>query len=195
MLTPARLEPMDAKALISQLADSARIAGRTLSVASGAQRKAVLLAIADAIEARSSEILSANEKDMEAGRSAGLNSSLLDRLLLTPERIKGIAGGARQVSELADPLGITLRQSTLPNGIELEQISVPFGVIGMVYEARPNVTVDAAVILLMSGNAALLRGSSSAAHSNEVLVRVMCEALASTSISPDVIQLVPSEDR
>jgi glutamate-5-semialdehyde dehydrogenase len=195
MLTPARLEPMDAKVLISNLADSARIAGRTLSVATGAQRKAALLAIADAIEARGAEILAANEKDMETGRSTGLNSSLLDRLLLTPERVKGIAGGARQVSELPDPLGITLRQSTLPNGIELEQISVPFGVIGMVYEARPNVTVDAAVILLMSGNAALLRGSSSAAHSNEVLVRVMREALASTSISPDVIQLVPSEDR
>ena len=186
---------MSAQKLISQLADSARIAARTLTVATGAQRKAALLAIADAIEARGAEILAANERDMEAGRSTGLNSSLLDRLLLTPERIKGIAGGARQVSELPDPLGITLRQSTLPNGIELEQISVPFGVIGMVYEARPNVTVDAAVILLMSGNAALLRGSSSAACSNEVLVRVMREALASTSISPDVIQLVPSEDR
>jgi glutamate-5-semialdehyde dehydrogenase len=132
---------------------------------------------------------------MEAGRAAGLNSSLLDRLLLTPDRVKGIASGARQVSQLPDPLGNTLRKSTLPNGIELEQISVPFGVIGMVYEARPNVTVDAAVILLMSGNAALLRGSSSAAHSNEVLVRVMRDALASTSISADVIQLVPSEDR
>jgi glutamate-5-semialdehyde dehydrogenase len=186
---------MDAKVLISNLADSARIAGRTLSVATGAERKAALQSIADAIESRSAEILAANGKDMESGRSAGLNSSLLDRLLLTPERIKGIAGGARQVSELPDPLGNTLRKSTLPNGIELEQISVPFGVIGVVYEARPNVTVDAAVILLMSGNAALLRGSSSAAHSNEVLVRVMREALASTPISPDVIQLVPSEDR
>ena len=186
---------MSAQLLISTLADSARIAGRTLSVSTGAQRKAALNVIADAIEARSAEILVANEKDMEAGRAAGLNSSLLDRLLLTPDRIKGIAGGARQVSQLPDPLGNTLRKSTLPNGIELEQISVPFGVIGMVYEARPNVTVDAAVILLMSGNAALLRGSSSAAHSNEILVRVMREALASTSISPDVIQLVPSEDR
>lgn len=186
---------MSAQQLIAQLADSARIAGRTLSVATGAQRKAALIAIADAIEARSAEILTANEKDMEAGRAASLNSSLLDRLLLTPERVKGMAGGARQVSDLPDPLGVTLRTSTLPNGIELEQISVPFGVIGMVYEARPNVTVDAAVILLMSGNAALLRGSSSAAHSNEVLVRVMRDALASTVISPDVIQLVPSEDR
>ncbi len=186
---------MSAQQLISQLADSARTAGRTLSISTGAQRKAALNAIADAIEARCAEILAANEKDMEAGRAAGLNSSLLDRLLLTSDRIKGIARGARQVSQLPDPLGNTLRKSTLPNGIELEQISVPFGVIGMVYEARPNVTVDAAVILLMSGNAALLRGSSSAAHSNEVLVRVMRDALASTSISPDVIQLVPSEDR
>ncbi len=181
--------------MISQLADSARAAGKTLSVSTGEQRKAALIVIADAIEARSAEILAANEQDMEAGRSAGLNSSLLDRLLLTPERVKAIAGGARQVSQLPDPLGNTLRKSTLPNGIELEQISVPFGVIGMVYEARPNVTVDAALILLMSGNAALLRGSSSAAHSNEVLVRVMRDALAKTSISPDVIQLVPSEDR
>ena len=186
---------MDAKGLISQLADSARLAGRTLCVSTGAQRKEALRVIADAIEARSAEILAANEKDMQAGRASGLNSSLLDRLLLTPERITGIAGGARQVSELEDPLGKTLRKSTFPNGIELEQISVPFGVIGMVYEARPNVTVDAAVILLMSGNAALLRGSSSAAHSNEILVRVMRDALATTLISPDVIQLVPSEDR
>jgi len=186
---------MDSMVLISDLADQARFAGRTLSIATGAQRKAALQSIADAIEVRSAEILEANEKDMTAGRAANLNSSLLDRLLLTPERIKGIAGGVRQVSELPDPLGNTLRKSTLPNGIELEQISVPFGVIGMVYEARPNVTVDAAVILLMSGNAALLRGSSSASHSNEILVRVMRDALATTSISPDVIQLVPSEDR
>jgi len=186
---------MNPQDLINALADKARQAGRTLSVSSGAERKAALEVIADAIESRSAEIIAANEKDMEAGRASGLNSSLLDRLLLTPERIKGIAGGARQVSQLPDPLGITLRKSTLPNGLELEQISVPFGVIGMVYEARPNVTVDAAVILLMSGNAALLRGSSSAAHSNDVLVRIMREALEDTKISPDVIQLVPSEDR
>ena len=186
---------MNPQELINELADKARAAGKTLNVSSGAERKEALEVIADAIESRSAEIVAANEKDMEAGRASGLNSSLLDRLLLTPDRIKGIAGGARQVSQLADPLGITLRKSTLPNGLELEQISVPFGVIGMVYEARPNVTVDAAVILLMSGNAALLRGSSSAAHSNEVLVRIMREALSDTKISPDVIQLVPSDDR
>ena len=186
---------MDAKALISQLADSARLAARTLSVATGAERKAALLVIADAIEAHCEQIISANELDMERGRAADLNPSLLDRLLLTPARVKGIADGARQVAALEDPLGKTLRESVLPNGIELKQISVPFGVIGLVYEARPNVTVDAAVILLMSGNAALLRGSSSAAESNQILVTVIRDALATTKISPDVIALVPSDDR
>ena len=186
---------MDAKALVSQLADSARTAARTLSVTSSGERKTALLAIADAIELRSAEIIEANEKDMERGRTSELNASLLDRLLLTPERVKGIADGARQVGALEDPLGKILRQSVLPNGIELKQITVPFGVVGMVYEARPNVTVDAAVILLMSGNAALLRGSSSAQESNQILVTVMRDALKTTKISPDVIQLVPSDDR
>jgi len=115
--------------------------------------------------------------------------------LLTPARIEGIANSAREVSKLPDPLGITLRHSTLPNGIDLQQITVPFGVIGMVYEARPNVSVDAAVILLASGNAALLRGSSSAASSNAALLKVMRDGLAKTAISPEVIQLVPSDDR
>ena len=186
---------MDATALISKLAGSARIAARTLNVATGAERRAALLSIADAIDLRSSEILTANEKDMSRGRAAGLNPSLLDRLLLTKARVAGIAEGARQVAALEDPLGKTLRQSVLANGIELQQITVPFGVIGMVYEARPNVTVDAAVILLMSGNAALLRGSSNAADSNQILVTVMRDALASTAISSDVVQLVPSDDR
>jgi glutamate-5-semialdehyde dehydrogenase len=115
--------------------------------------------------------------------------------LLNESRVAGIANGARLVADLPDPLGQVLRHSTLPNGLDLKQISVPFGVIGMVYEARPNVTVDAAVILLMSGNAALLRGSSTAAASNQILVTVMRDALANTKISPEVIQLVPSDDR
>ena len=186
---------MSAQELVGQLADTARRAARTLSAATSAQRKAALNAIADAVEAQSSRILAANEIDMERGRAEGLNSSLLDRLLLTPARIKGIAEGARNVASLEDPLGKTLRESVLPNGIQLRQLTVPFGVIGMVYEARPNVTVDAAVILLMSGNAALLRGSSSAEASNQVLVSVMRDALATTVISPDVIQLVPSDSR
>ena len=186
---------MSSQELVGHLADTARRAARTLTIASAAQRRAALLAIADAVDARSPEIIAANEKDMVRGHIAELNSSLLDRLLLNTERVAGIANGARQVAALDDPLGKILRESVLPNGIELKQVSVPFGVIGMVYEARPNVTVDAAVILLMSGNAALLRGSSSAADSNQILVTVMRDALATTVISPDVIQLVPSDDR
>lgn len=186
---------MSATQLVNSLADTARVAGRTLSVATGAERSAALNAIADAILAHSEQIIAANEEDMVRARAAQINSSLLDRLLLTPERVVAIANGARLVSKLPDPLGITLRHSTLPNGIDLQQITVPFGVIGMVYEARPNVTVDAAVILLMSGNSALLRGSSSAAASNQILVTVMRDALKATRISPDVIQLVPSDDR
>ncbi len=186
---------MSAEKIVADLASTARIAARTLSTATGAERKSALLAIAQSIETRSAEILSANEKDMEAARAEKMHPQMQDRLLLTEERVKAIASGARLVAELPDPLGIILRESTLPNGLELKQVSVPFGVIGMVYEARPNVTVDAAVILLMSGNSALLRGSSSAQHSNAILVQVMRDALATTKISPDVIQLVPSEDR
>lgn len=186
---------MNAEAVVAELAQKARKASRTLSTATGAERKAALEAIAQGIESRSAEILAANELDMASARAEDMHPQMQDRLLLNSERIAGIAGGARQVAALADPLGQTLRKSTLANGLELEQISVPFGVIGMVYEARPNVTVDAAVILLMSGNAALLRGSSSAHHSNEILVNVMKDALATTKISPDVLQLIPSEDR
>jgi glutamate-5-semialdehyde dehydrogenase len=186
---------MNAEAVVAELAQKARKASRSLSTATGAERKAALEAIAQAMESRSTEILAANELDLVAARAEKMHPQMQDRLLLNSERIAGIAGGARQVAALPDPLGRTLRKSTLANGLELEQISVPFGVIGMVYEARPNVTVDAAVILLMSGNAALLRGSSTAHNSNEILVKVMKDALATTKISPDVIQLVPSEDR
>ncbi len=186
---------MDAVAIVSELALKARAAARTLSSSTGAQRKAALLAIADEIDKRSAEIVAANAKDIERAQADAMHPQTVDRLLLTPERVKGIANGARLVADLEDPLGHTLRESTLPNGLHLLQKSVPFGVIGMVYEARPNVTVDAAVILLMSGNAALLRGSSSAAASNQVLVNVMRDALATTKISPEVLQLVPSDDR
>ena len=181
--------------LVADLADKARKASRTLITAGYSKRQGALLSIADALEANMGEILEANKLDMERGKANGLNSSLLDRLALNPERIKDIATGARQVAALDDPLGIVLRQRTLSNGLKLTQVTVPFGVIGMVYEARPNVTVDAAVILLMSGNAALLRGSSSAQASNEVLVKVMRGALEAGDISSEVIQLIPSSDR
>ena len=186
---------MSATTTVAALADLARAAARTLTVATGAQRAAALYAIADEIESRSADILAANKVDIDRGVAEGMHPQLQDRLLLTAERIKGIANGARQVAALEDPLGNVLRERTLPNGLHLKQISVPFGVIGMVYEARPNVTVDAAVILLMSGNAALLRGSSTAASSNAILLEVMRSALAKTNISPDVLQLVPSDDR
>ena len=186
---------MDAAQIVAELALTARKAGRTLSTATGAERKAALYAIAEAIEKRSAEIVTANALDIERAKSEDMHPQMQDRLLLNASRVAGIANGARLVADLPDPLGQVLRHSTLPNGLDLKQISVPFGVIGMVYEARPNVTVDAAVILLMSGNSALLRGSSTAAASNKVLVDVMRDALATTNISPDVIQLVPSDDR
>jgi glutamate-5-semialdehyde dehydrogenase len=181
--------------LISNLADTARKAARTLVSAAYEERQKALLDIAAAIQERRSEIIAANNEDMERGKSSGLNSQLLDRLMLNDARIDGIAGGARKVAALPNPLGNVIRQRTLDNGLELTQVTVPFGVVGMVYEARPNVTVDAAVILLMSGNAALLRGSSSAEKSNEILVSIMRDALAKTSISPEVLQLIPSHDR
>jgi glutamate-5-semialdehyde dehydrogenase len=185
---------MDVDAKIARLAYRGRLAARTLSMATGSERQAALLAIADAVERRAPEILAANAEDMKRAHLEAMSAQLQDRLLLTPERIADIAGGTRQVANLPDPLGKTIRESTLPNGLHLRQVSVPFGVIGMIYEARPNVTVDAASILMMSGNAALLRGSSSAVASNEILVRIMRDALADTSISPDVVQLVPSDD-
>jgi glutamate-5-semialdehyde dehydrogenase len=181
--------------LIARLADTARRAGRSLVAATYEERQKALLKIADALQEHSAEIISANTQDMERGKASGLNSQLLDRLMLNGSRITGIAEGARKVAALPNPLGNILRHRTLENGLQLTQVTVPFGVVGMVYEARPNVTVDAAVILLMSGNSALLRGSSSAEKSNEVLISIMREALEQTSISPDVLQLIPVHDR
>jgi len=186
---------MEATAMIAELADKARLAARTLIAATDGDRVEALNRIADELRASEIEILAANAEDMANAVRDGMAESMQDRLLLTASRVAGMADGALSVSKLQSPLGKTLRESTLENGLHLKQITVPFGVVGMVYEARPNVTVDAAVILLMSGNAALLRGSSSAANSNQVLVTVMRRALSKTNISPDVIQLVPSNDR
>jgi glutamate-5-semialdehyde dehydrogenase len=186
---------MDATAIVSELALKARLASRSLSTATGEERSRALLGIADEIEAASDFILAANQEDMTRAKSENMHPQTQDRLLLTADRIKGISSGVRQVAALENPLGKIIRAKDLPNGLHLEQRTVPFGVVGMVYEARPNVSVDAAAILLASGNAALLRGSSSAASSNAALLKVMRDALAKTSISPEVIQLVPSDDR
>ena len=181
--------------MIAEIAKRARVAARTLANSTAEQRNQVLLNIADELEKNLDLILTANQKDMEAAKAAGINESLQDRLLLTKARITSMAQAARNIAKLPDPLGRVLVERNLDNGLNLKQKSVPFGVVGMVYEARPNVTVDAAVILIKSGNAALLRGSSTATHSNEVLVNVMKKAIASTKISEEIIQLIPSTDR
>ena len=186
---------MEATAVVDILAGLARVGARTLISASAAERADAVKKIADALVLNSDRILEANKEDLTRAEISGMQSSMVDRLLLSPKRIQEMADGARQVAALPDPLNRVINERTLGNGLHLKQLSVPFGVVGMVYEARPNVTVDAAAILLKSGNAALLRGSSSAASSNAVLIDIMREVLAGTSISPEVIQNIPSEDR
>ena len=173
----------------------ARLAARTLSSSTGAERNQLLLNIADELEKNLDLILKANQLDMDAAKNTGISSALQDRLLLTDKRIKEMAFATRDIAKLADPLGKVLVERNLENGLNLKQKSVPFGVVGMVYEARPNVTVDAAVILIKSGNAALLRGSSTASHSNKVLIEVMKKAFINTKISDEVLQLIPADDR
>ena len=181
--------------MIADIAKRARVAARTLANSTVSERNQILLNIADELEKNLDLILTANQLDMAAAKTAGVNESLQDRLLLTKARIISMANAARDITKLPDPLGRVLVERNLENGLNLKQKTVPFGVVGMVYEARPNVTVDAAVILIKSGNTALLRGSSSAAHSNEVLINVMKKAIANTKISEEIIQLIPSTDR
>ena len=186
---------MAATSVIESIAKSARLAARTLAGSTTEQRNQVLLNIADELEKNLTVILEANQLDMDLAKASGMNQSLQDRLLLTKTRVLSMANAAREITKLPDPLNRVLVDRNLENGLNLKQKSVPFGVVGMVYEARPNVTVDAAVILIKSGNAALLRGSASAANSNKILIDIMHKAFKETSISPDVIQLVPSDDR
>jgi len=186
---------MSATTMIAEIAKRAHIAARTLAASSGVERNQLLLNIADELEKNLDLILKANQIDMDAAKSAGISSSLQDRLLLTEKRIKEMAAATRDIAKLADPLGKVLVERNLDNGLNLKQKSVPFGVVGMVYEARPNVTVDAAVILIKSGNAALLRGSSTAANSNQALITVMKKAFVNTKISEEVLQIIPSDDR
>ncbi|MGW5073844.1 glutamate-5-semialdehyde dehydrogenase [Rhodococcus sp. NPDC004095] len=173
----------------------ARVASRTLALLTTAQKDAALHAAADAVLAATDTVLAANAVDVETARAAGTEESLIDRLRLTADRIDGIASGLRQVAGLADPIGEVVRGTTLPNGLEIRQLRVPLGVVGMVYEARPNVTVDAFGLALKSGNAALLRGSSSAKTSNAALVEVLRSALTAQGLPADAVQLLPSEDR
>jgi len=180
---------------VREQATRARVAAVELAATPRAVKDAALHALADALVARAGEVLAANEADLEAGRAAGLSAAILDRLALTQPRVAAIAGALREMAALPDPVGEVVRGSTLPNGLELRQIRVPFGVVGMIYEGRPNVTVDAAGICLKSGNAALLRGSSSAAQSNAALVSIMRDALTVAGLPADAVQLLDSSSR
>jgi glutamate-5-semialdehyde dehydrogenase len=173
----------------------ARGAGVELAPMSRARKDDALLAIADALEVRAREVVEANAKDVARAREAGTSDAIVDRLTLTPQRIRAIAADVRQIAGLPDPVGEVVRGSTLPNGLELRQIRVPLGVVGIIYEARPNVTVDAAALCLKSGNAVLLRGSSSAYESNRALVTVLRDAVGGAGLPADAIQLVPGDSR
>ena len=171
----------------------AREASHGLALATRAQKDAALLAMADALLARWSEVLDANADDVARAESDGTPANIVDRLRLTPQRLEDMARGLREVAALPDPVGEVVRGSTLANGLELRQVRVPFGVVGMIYEARPNVTADAAGICLKSGNAVLLRGSSSARSSNAAIVAVLRDAAVASGLEADVIQLVPGD--
>jgi glutamate-5-semialdehyde dehydrogenase len=175
------------------VAGRAREASHGLALATRAEKDRALHAMADALLARTDEILAANAEDVERAESGGTPANIVDRLRLTPDRLAAMAQGLRDVAGLPDPVGEVVRGSTLANGLELRQLRVPFGVVGMIYEARPNVTADAAGICLKSGNAVLLRGSSSARSSNTAIVAVLRDAVAAAGLDPDVVQLVPGD--
>ncbi|RYE74502.1 MAG: aldehyde dehydrogenase family protein, partial [Myxococcales bacterium] len=176
---------------VTAAATRAREAAHQLAVATRAVKDAALEAMAEALVAGQDAILNANDKDIEAARAEGVGDHLIDRLRLTPERLEGMAQGLRDVAGLPDPVGEVLRGSTLANGLELRQVRVPFGVVGIIYEARPNVTADAAGICLKSGNAVLLRGSASALNSNEAIVAALRDAVVTQGLPADCIQLIP----
>ncbi|WP_410788443.1 glutamate-5-semialdehyde dehydrogenase [Kribbella sp. C-35] len=178
---------------IIELARRARVASYALAEASRATKDAALHAMAAALRANTDAIVAANAKDVAAARDAGTPESTVDRLALNPARVDAMAAGLEQLAGLADPIGEVVRGYTLPNGLELRQVRVPFGVVGIIYEARPNVTADAAGICLKSGNAVLLRGSSSAAASNEAIIAVLREAAESAGLPADVVQGVPTD--
>jgi glutamate-5-semialdehyde dehydrogenase len=168
----------------------AQSAARSIGLLSDADKRAALLAIADAIEVSTGDVVAANAEDLERGRSGGLSVALQDRLRLDAPRVAALASAVRDIAELPDPVGRVLDERTLPNGVELTKVSVPFGVVGSIYEARPNVTVDIAALALRAGNAVVLRGGSAAELTNAALVRAMREALASRGIDPEAIQTV-----
>jgi len=181
--------------MLLEMGQKAKRAARILARLSTAQKNAVLHLMADALLADQSAILTANALDVEAGKANGLSASLIDRLLLNESRLAGIADGLRQVATLPDPVGERFDESTQPNGLKIRKQRVPLGVLGVIYEARPNVTVDVAGLALKSGNAVILRGGSETLHSNRALVRSLQRALTQGGISNNVIQFIDSPDR
>lgn len=178
-----------------RLGENARRAAGALMVAAAPAKNAALEAIARTLEENAAEIFAANAEDIAAGRAAGIAANLLDRMLLDEKRLAGIVEGVRQVAALKDPIGEVLHAETLPNGLIVSQMRVPLGVVGMIYEARPNVTVDAAVLCLKSGNAVILRGSKDILRSNICLVKLMRQALTEAGLDPDCIALVEDPSR
>jgi glutamate-5-semialdehyde dehydrogenase len=180
---------------VAELCLAAREASRALAALPTGTKDAALHAIAGALEGRTPEILEANARDMEAGRANGLDAALLDRLALDEGRVKAMADGVRAIAALPDPVGEIIDGQRLPNGLDVAKVRVPLGVVAVVYEARPNVTIDAAALCLKSGNAIVLRGSSSAAHSNAVLTSVAARAAADAGVPADAIVLVAGGGR
>lgn len=181
--------------LVQAKAQAAKQAAAKLAVTSTAVKNAALLAMAAALEAQQAEILAANERDMTAAAAKGMKSSMLDRLKLTTERISGMADGLRQVAGLADPVGNVIDGKTLPNGLHITKIRVPLGVIGIIYEARPNVTADAAGLCLKSGNAVILKGGSEAMESNKTVAAILAQAAEGAGIPAGSIQFIDTSDR
>ncbi len=180
---------------VRELALSAKQASVTLSQLTTEQKNEALLQMADALIKEQDSIIAANQLDLEAGRNNGTTESLLDRLALNPARIEAMAEGLRQIVNLPDPVGDTLEETTRPNGLFIRKIRVPIGVIGIIYEARPNVTVDAAGLCLKTGNAVVLRGGSAALHSNDQIIKVLKGALSKSHIPLDALQLINDPSR
>lgn len=190
-----RQHERDLRREVHEAARRARVASRTLAVLPTVAKDQALRSAAEAVRGNVESILAANAEDLDAARAAGTPAAMLDRLALDVQRVEGIAAGLRQVAGLPDPVGEVLRGYTLPNGLHLRQQRVPLGVIGMIYEGRPNVTVDAFGLALKSGNAVLLRGSSSAERSNLALVQVLRASLAGEDLPADSVQLLSAADR
>src|SRR6476619_2483655 len=180
---------------VTTLAERARVASRRLALMSRAEKDAALLQLADAVDAAAAEVIAANGEDLERGRAKGMSESLQDRLRLDDARVAAVAQALRDVAALPDPVGEIVRGSTLANGLQIRQVRVPMGVIGMIYEARPNVTVDAAGLGLKSGNAVILRGGSAAARSNHALVDVLRGTLEAHGLPAAAVTLLDEGGR